>query len=98
MLCDFFSLGSQKIMGKRKCYESLEPQSMNRHKITTSRRVGEVSSKYGYQPELFERDLEQHAAESETLWRDFRAWMIERKVDPEKLRYLFLRLWEEFLK
>ena len=38
---------------------------MNRHKITTARRVGEVSSKYGYQPELFERDLEQHAAESE---------------------------------
>lgn len=70
---------------------------MNRHKITTARRVGEVSSKYGYQPELFERDLEQHAAESEALWQDFRAWMIERKVDPEKLRFLFLRLWEEFL-
>lgn len=38
-------------------------------------RVGEVSSKYAYQPELF-----------------------EEKVDPERLRYLFLRLWEEFLK
>ena len=74
-----------------------QPAQMNRHKITTARRVGEVSSKYGYQPELFERDLEQHAAESEALWQDFRAWMIERKVDPEKLRFLFLRLWEEFL-
>lgn len=42
-------------------------------------RVGEVSSKYAYQPELFERDLKQHAAESEALWQDFRAWMIERK-------------------
>lgn len=31
---------------------------MNRNKITTTHRVGEVSSKYGYQPELFERDLE----------------------------------------
>lgn len=70
---------------------------MNRHKITSSHCVGEVSSKYGYQPELFERDLEQHAAESEAMWQEFRAWMIERKVDPEKLRYLFLRLWEEFL-
>ena len=60
-------------------------------------RVGEVSSKYGYQPELFERDLEQHAAESEALWQDFRAWMIERKVDPERLRFLFLRLYEEFI-
>ena len=71
---------------------------MNRHKITSSHRVGEVSSKYGYQPELFERDLEQHAAESEALWREFRAWMIERKINPERLRFLFLRLWEEFLK
>ena len=71
---------------------------MNRHKIKTTHRVGEVSSKYGYQPELFERDLDQHAAESETLWQDFRAWMMERKVDPETLRFLFLRLWEEFLK
>lgn len=71
---------------------------MNRQKITTSRRVGEVSSKYGYYPELFERDLEQHAAKSEALWKEFWAWMIERKVDPENLRYLFLRLWEEFLK
>ena len=70
---------------------------MNRHKIAVSRRVGEVSSKYAYRPELFERDLEQHAAESETLWQDFRAWMMERKVDPETLRFLFLRLYEEFL-
>lgn len=30
-------------------------------------RMGEVSSKYGYQPELFERDLEQHATESARL-------------------------------
>lgn len=70
---------------------------MNRHKITSSRRVGEVSSKYGYQPELFERDLEQHAAESEALWKEFRAWMMDRQMDPEKMRYLFLRLYEEFL-
>lgn len=26
-----------------------------------------------------------------------RAWMIERKIDPEKLRFLFLRLYEEFI-
>ena len=40
----------------------------------------------GYQPELFERDLEQHAAESEALWQELRAWMIERKVEPERKR------------
>ena len=71
---------------------------MNRHKIAVSRRVGEVPSKYGYQPELFERDLEQHATENEALWQDFRAWMMDRQMDPEKMRYLFLRLREEFLK
>lgn len=56
---------------------------MSRHKITTSRRVGEVSSKYAFQPELFERDLEQHAAESEAIWQEFRTWMIERIVISE---------------
>lgn len=71
---------------------------MNHHKITTTHRVGEVSSKYGYQPELFERDLEQHAAESEALWQEFRAWMIERKINPERLRFLFLWLYEEFIR
>lgn len=70
---------------------------MNRHTIRPSRHVGEPSSKYGYQPELFERDVERRQQESEVLWQEFRAWMVERKVDPEKLRYLFVRLWEEFL-
>lgn len=70
---------------------------MNRHKITTSRHVGEPSSKYGYQPELFDRDLERRQQESEALWQEFRAWMMERQVEPERLRYLFLRLLEEFL-
>ena len=44
---------------------------MNRHKIAMFWRVCEVSSKYAYQPELFERDLEQHAAKSEALWKEF---------------------------
>lgn len=70
---------------------------MNRYKIQTTRHVGEPSSKYGYQPELFDRDLRKRTTESESIWKEFRAWMIERKVDPEKLRYLFLRLHEEFL-
>lgn len=70
---------------------------MNRHKIPTSRHVGEVSSKYGYQPDAFERDVERHAKEVEALWQDFRGWMMERKVTPNELRWMFLRLWEEFL-
>lgn len=70
---------------------------MNRHRISTSQRVGEPSSKYGYQPELFEKDLERHAKEAEALWADFKGWMMERNVTPDELRGLFLRLWEEFL-
>ncbi len=72
---------------------------MNRYQLGMGHRVGDPSSKYGYDPKgiQFERDLEQHAVESEVLWQEFRAWMLERKVDPERLRQLFLRLWEEFL-
>lgn len=72
---------------------------MNRYQLGMGHRVGDPSSKYGYDPkgEQFQRDLERHAAESETLWQDFRAWMMERKVTPDELRGLFLRLWEEFL-
>ena len=62
-------------MGKRYLTGCRSLSRQNDRKITTAHRVGEVSSKYGYQPELF-----------------------EEKVDPERLRYLFLRLWEEFLK
>lgn len=74
-----------------------EDKIMNKHKITTSRHVGEPSSKYGYQPDQFDRDMEHHLQKSEELWQEFRGWMMEHQVDPEKLRYLFLRLWEEFL-
>ena len=59
--------------------------------------MGEVSSKYAYDPDQFDRDMERHQMENEALYQEFRAWMMERQVDPEKLRYLFLRLWEEFL-
>lgn len=71
---------------------------MNRHKISTSNQIGEPSSKYGYQTELFEKDVERHQRESEALYQEFRGWMMERNVDLEKLRHLFLRLWEEFLR
>lgn len=36
---------------------------MNRYKITTSRRMGEVSSKCGYDPGQFDRDMECHQQE-----------------------------------
>ena len=60
-------------------------------------RVGEVSSNYGYQPELFEKDVEKHATENEALYQEFRSWMMERQVEPDKLRYMFVRLREDLL-
>lgn len=72
---------------------------MNRNcRIISSKCVGEVSSKYGYNPELFDRDMQQHKENSERLWEQFRGWMIENKVDPEICRYLFVRLYDEFLR
>ena len=38
-------------------------------------RVGEVSSKYGYNPEQFDRDLEARKARSDALWADFLGWV-----------------------
>lgn len=61
------------------------------------RRIGEVSSKYGLQPELFEKDIAEHYKAHEELYQSFKTWMIENKADPEKLRYMFVRLYEEFL-
>lgn len=70
---------------------------MNRHRISASRHVGEPSSKYGYQPELFDRDMERHQREGEALYLEFRAWLIEHKVDPETMRRMFVQMYEEFL-
>lgn len=71
---------------------SIETKSrMKRHNI------GEVSSKYGLRPDLFEADVQAHAEEAEREWQDFKAWMMERQITPERLRSLFVRLYEEFL-
>lgn len=71
---------------------SIESQNrIKRHK------VGEVSSKYGLRPDLFEGDVQAHAEEAEQEWQDFKAWMMERQITPDRLRFLFVRLYEEFL-
>ena len=67
------------------------PNQIKRH------RVGEVSSKYGLRPDLFETDVQAHVDEAEQEWQDFKAWMMARQITPDRLRYLFLRLYEEFL-
>lgn len=70
---------------------------MNRTRINTTRRVGEVSSKYGYQPDKFYEDLQRHAEESAKLYEDFRNWMIEKQVDPRDFRFCFMKYYEEFI-
>lgn len=42
-----------------------------------SHRVGEVSSKYGYNPGQFDKDLDARKARSEALWKDFLGWVKE---------------------
>ena len=60
-------------------------------------RVGEVSSKYGYNPEQFDRDLEARKARYDALWADFIAWVMGKGLTPEEARGLLLRLYEEYL-
>ena len=60
-------------------------------------RVGEVSSKYGYNPEQFDRDLEARKARYDALWADFLKWMKGRGVTPDEARGLFRRMFEEYL-
>ena len=66
-------------------------------KCDRKHRVGDPSSKYGYQPELFEEDIKKSMEKAEALWREFKAWMEDRGVTPEVLRRLFVRLYDEFL-
>lgn len=60
-------------------------------------RVGEVSSKYGYCPEKFDKDLESRKARSDALWEDFQKWMKRHEITPDEARVLFRRLFEEYL-
>ena len=60
-------------------------------------RVGEVSSKYGYCPEKFDKDLESRKARSDALWADFLKWMKGRGITPDEARGLFRRMFEEYL-
>ena len=68
----------------------------------TARRngVGETSSKYGYPGggEQFERDIAQKFEESEVLYQKFVNWMKEQEADPETVRLMFVRFYEDYIK
>lgn len=63
------------------------------------RNVGELSSKYAYDPEgkQFEADVQRHIDEIEALYADFVEWMKSKNVTPAKFRALFVRYYEEFI-
>ena len=60
-------------------------------------RVGEVSSKYGYNPKQFDIDIAARKERSDALWEDFLAWMKIHGITPDEARGLFKRLFEEYL-
>ena len=60
-------------------------------------RVGEVFIKYGYNPELFDKDLEARKARSDALWAGFLEWMKRHGITPDEARGMFRRLFEEYL-
>jgi hypothetical protein len=59
-------------------------------------RVGEVSSKYGYNQEQFDKDLEARKDRSDALWVDFLEWMKLHGITPEDARKLIIRLYDEY--
>ena len=76
---------------------------MSKYKCTTAKRgkVGEVSSKYGYDKDgsRFNADMEQHNERAEYLWAEFIEFMKSHNVvDPRELRTLFTRYYDEFIK
>ena len=66
-------------------------------RIANGRSVGEVSSKYGYQPEKFVEDIQRSSERDVQLYAEFVAWMRERQVDPEAVRRMFISFYHEFI-
>lgn len=76
---------------------------MSKYKCTKAKRgkVGEVSSKYGYDKDgsQFNADMEKHHERAEYLWAEFIEFMKSHNVvDPRELRILFTRYYDEFIK
>lgn len=62
-------------------------------------KVGEVSSKYGYDRtgKQFEADIQAHKDRYEYLWAEFVDFMKSHQVTPSELRTMFTRYYEEYL-
>lgn len=60
-------------------------------------RIGEVSSKYGYQPEQFDEDLKKRGERSNRIWEDFQSFVKDHDMTPDECRTMFVRFYEEFM-
>ena len=61
--------------------------------------VGDPSSKYGFDKDgkQFEADMQKHFDDSEKLYAEFKEWMKQKDVTPEKFRNLFRKYYDEFV-
>lgn len=61
--------------------------------------VGDPSSKYGFDKEgkQFEADIQKHIDESEQLYADFKEWIKQKQVTPDKFKCLFRKYYDEFI-
>lgn len=66
-------------------------------KVMRNRRIGEPSSKYGYQPEQFERDLQAKYERSETLWENFMQFVKDNDMSLCDVSQIFRRFYKEFM-
>lgn len=85
-------------IGRARLAEKMGGKGLGMQTRIKRHRIGEVSSKYGYNPERFEKDLEARKARSDALWEDFLEWMKRHEITPDEARVLFRRLFEEYLK
>jgi hypothetical protein len=61
--------------------------------------VGDPSSKYGFDKsgKQFEADIQKHINESEKLYEDFKEWIKQKQITPDKFRFLFCKYYDEFI-
>lgn len=68
--------------------------------IARRRKVGEVSSKYGYDKDSkrFEFDIQKDIARSQYLWEEFINFIKSHNATPDEFRNLFARYYDEFIR
>ena len=74
-------------------------KEMSKFRTKPYRSVGDPSSKYGYDKDgkQFEADIQKHIDEGERLYAEFKEWMMQKQVTPDKFRSLFRKYFDEFI-